>query len=513
MKQISIREFAGTVVFLLYFAAIVYAASNHEMGRDEIRALSISSQSQSIVDLFSRLRNEGHPALWYLLLYGMYNVFGSSYILPVLSIGIATAAVLIFLLKAPFPLWQKGLFVFGQFPIFQYSVICRSYGLSMLLLFALASLYKERQRHILSIGVILFLMGQTNLPSLIVSIAFLTSIVYEALRRMIQSHTRPSLKWAISVGFIVGGIFLSLLQIIPDAESSVFHSEALTIHSLGKALASVLLNPGRYFYNAFVAYSFVIILSLVIWIYWIIYLKKFGMWIILMASSVGIGMSFDVIYPGSSWHQGVFFLVWITVLWLDQENAFSTDKGLTCMAGLSDAKIFHRVKLTMFVGILCLQLIAGGYRYWRDWSQEVSSSKAFAGYLTSRPETAEAILIGEPDFNLEALPYYVNNRIYIPRECRFSKYTHFTKASKDTLTLNELLVAAAIVQEREHHPVLIALGHELDENQLGTIRYGYSKVFSYSPTDVKNFRARTKMIGIFRRALSSDENYDLYQLR
>jgi hypothetical protein len=49
----------------------------------------------------------------------------------------------------------------------------------------------------------------------------------------------------------------------------------------------------------------------------------------------------------------------------------------------------------------------------------MSSSKALGAFLNGAPSFRDAILVPEPDYYIESLPYYAHNPIYLARERRF----------------------------------------------------------------------------------------------
>ena len=69
-------------LFALWLAIAVWLAMNHVIWRDEMRALSIALQGDHLTGMLQGLHGEGHPALWYLLLRGVYLVFGRLEVLP-----------------------------------------------------------------------------------------------------------------------------------------------------------------------------------------------------------------------------------------------------------------------------------------------------------------------------------------------------------------------------------------------------------------------------------------------
>jgi hypothetical protein len=108
----------------------------HVPWRDELQAYLLVRDSAGIGGLFANLHYEGHPSLWYLLL-GIIEAFvHSPAALKVAQVAVALTTTVLVWRRAPFPNWLKLLILAGYFPLFEYGVIARSYGLGMLLLFA-----------------------------------------------------------------------------------------------------------------------------------------------------------------------------------------------------------------------------------------------------------------------------------------------------------------------------------------------------------------------------------------
>ena len=69
LVQVS-GESAATYAFMGLFAVLLgLVTSQHEMYVDEAQAWLIARDSGNLLELVQHLRYEGHPALWYLLLY------------------------------------------------------------------------------------------------------------------------------------------------------------------------------------------------------------------------------------------------------------------------------------------------------------------------------------------------------------------------------------------------------------------------------------------------------------
>ena len=145
-----------------------------------------------------------------------------------------------------------------------------------------------------------------------------------------------------------------------------------------------------------------------------------------------------------------------------------------------------------------------------DINQEQSSSKAFSEYLKGSEIYRDAIIVPEPDYLLESLPYYASNPLYFPREHRFGTIVFFTTDADYHLSLGELLSVAREIKTRYSQPVLIVLGHwDLDPHKAGEKYYSYNKIFSWSVNEFVDFNESTKLVAQFKSAYT-DENYQVY---
>ena len=121
--------------FVIYLALGIM---HHEAWRDEWQAINIARAATSLPDLYERLRYEGHPALWYLFIKGVWEIFPSLISVQVLNAAFALVAAALVAFLAPWPLWLRLLVAFTGPAAWEYSIKVRSYGLGWLLIVALA---------------------------------------------------------------------------------------------------------------------------------------------------------------------------------------------------------------------------------------------------------------------------------------------------------------------------------------------------------------------------------------
>src|SRR5690349_362816 len=187
--------------------------------------------------MFHSVHGEGHPLLWYLILRGAHAVFPYREVLPVAGavIGIAAMAVMTFL--APFRTIIIALILFSFWGAFEYVVVARNYGISALVMFALAALY-PRVKNSLWLGVILLILCNTNVPSCILASAFLLFRFVEMLTDEMRPNRRDLLVFAGNAALSALGAYLCFRTVYPtfnDAAVSRNLSD-LGIVNIGRAL-------------------------------------------------------------------------------------------------------------------------------------------------------------------------------------------------------------------------------------------------------------------------------------
>ncbi len=123
---------AGVFSFALAVGVLLY---NHEPWRDEMQAWLLVRDSGSWAELWSNSRYEGHPLLWHLLLWLLSRWSQKPAMMQVAHGLVAVFTAAVFLAYAPFSRLLKLLWVFGYFPLYEYGVISRNYGLTVFFLF------------------------------------------------------------------------------------------------------------------------------------------------------------------------------------------------------------------------------------------------------------------------------------------------------------------------------------------------------------------------------------------
>lgn len=503
---------------LLWLAILAFIVSHHEFRRDEVRAWSLAREAHWPWELFPLTRNDGHPVLWYWALYLGLRVANSPLVLPVVSMGIAFAAVILFMRFAPFPLWFRCLFIFGGLPLYEYAVSARNYGISMLLMVIAAGLYPHRAKHGWWLAVVLALLANTNVHSALLvgvvagvwavgSVANLTGWRRNTLVR--QESQAPTCEVFLQAALIFASIALCALTTWPT-ENTILTSahRATQLGDLALAFLQAIFRPDLTFKHlapeqlspivAPILGAIVLVIALVG------LLRHRPLFIAALAAQILLGVLFLQVYSGSYRHEGLYLIFLLCLYWQAwrrQELSSAANRWL---------------KFGFYAGLaplLALNLVLAAQLTWDDAQHELSANRAFGALIQRTPAYNNAIVMAEPDYAIESLPYYVDNPLYLPREGRFGKTVSWTTASADRMSLGQLLAAAQKIQQRENRPVLIALGHlEIDDAEkqsAGELRFSYNKFFTWSAEDWATFEAATERVAKFDGVVG-DEVYEVF---
>src|SRR5437868_927000 len=180
----------GEVIVLLAYASLVCVCIPfHEPWVDEAQAWLLARDLSLPSLLFHFLRQEGHPPLWYLVLWGPAHLHASYGLLNWLIVPIALAGIWVLLRYAPFPFYLRALLPFTFFLAYQYAVVARSYVLFPLLGFLAAHFY--RQCRPMRMAVALGLLANVSLHGTIVALTFAAVYAWRLRRSRISAEHVP----------------------------------------------------------------------------------------------------------------------------------------------------------------------------------------------------------------------------------------------------------------------------------------------------------------------------------
>ncbi|HEY8061791.1 MAG TPA: hypothetical protein VID74_03285 [Gemmatimonadales bacterium] len=498
------------LVFAGYIAIVVFAAAHHEMWRDEVRALSVARDA-SLQGLFGELRYDGHPAVWYLLLRAGYFLTGSRLVLPVMSLMVAAVAVYLLLRFAPFSWPQKILLVLGVFPLFEYSVVARNYGIGMLLIIVLAIRYPDRLRRPIAWGLVLALLANTSAHAAVVAVAVLAGTGWDFLVAWRQGTTwsggrinarRVWLGAAIAIAGLIAARATVPTNQLPDEPAgmprvqTVAHQMALSALNPGRFLAPLLPSPvqalgdsdGPLRRSTAQALAIDAILLLIVAGLW----GEWSLLLIVVLAVSGSGALFRTIYGPHMRHLGLMWFVFVLAYW---EVARRERPG----GGATTARR-RRTLWTLAVPLtaaMALQAVEGIRRVRQDYTSSWSSGKAVAE-LVQRPEYRDAVVMATHDPWLQTLPYYTQNRLYFHNQRRFETYVHLGAPYFGDNSFPYLVATADTLAMTIRSPILMLVSD--------------SDLVHASAADAQSLQRRSDEVAALNHVIG-DESYHVFRLR
>ena len=212
---------------------------NHELWRDELQAWRIATNSETIGELLSNARYEGHPAIWYLTLYLVGKLSQDPIAMQLVHILLATGATFVFCNYAPFSRWQKISLCFGYFLFFEYFIVSRNYAFGVLALWGFCALRARDPRRVLTSTAVLGFLANTSAFGAILAVSLGAWLLIETFSR---GQEVSALKRMGLVSILAFAVLLAGIQSAPPADNSpriLAWNTSIVGTSLEKTLASV----------------------------------------------------------------------------------------------------------------------------------------------------------------------------------------------------------------------------------------------------------------------------------
>jgi len=318
----------ATPFLVLLYVQLVH----HVMWRDELNGLAIAWASPTIPSLFWHIHHEGHPWLWYMILWIPSRFTQSVLVLKFVQGIVSTAVILWVALRSPFRAWEKALVLASYFFVFEYTVLARMYGVMLLLL--VLYLWRRTARSGKPIGsaVLLGLMASTDTLGIILSAALIAEYAYAAWASRRES---PLFNRAIAVrALLVYGLItaFAIWSAKPAKDISwrttgrpLEHAKSLG-HLYDAFLRYTILpfipvqSPrSQFFWNPGLHYNrlaYTLLMLIMVAMLYFAFRKRTSL-LLLMAVAIAGGTALEhLVYPGSERHFGLVFLAFVAGAWI-----------------------------------------------------------------------------------------------------------------------------------------------------------------------------------------------------
>lgn len=431
------RNVAWWVPVLAAFAAVVtFVAVHHEPWRDEADSWLLVRDAD-LATVLARMPYAGTPGLWYVLIYSLPRLG-----LPILSqnllhVGLATAAVGLFLWRAPLPKLTKVLFAFSYLMAYEYAVVARSYVLTPLLLFCAAALYPRRFDRPLWYAAPIALLSNANAHSVGIAGAVAASFALELLVRR-----RVSGAAVAGLGLIAAGGMLALWQLRPPVDGNVaglsFKPEGL-IESIGGAFVPNYGGMGPALVGIAALAAIGLTLS-----------RHLGASAVYWISVVWLEGLFVLKYVGATRHHGLLVVVAVFCLWVAGEGA----SWQVIHAASRMRRSVAVATLALLNGSFLVSALLAAQHLYLDTQHAFSGAKEAAAFLGRRDIMGRPIAGHRLSHAEAVLPYLPGVRLWYLGLERYGTYMPWdvTYRDGDALSYEAAMekLPPELAQRRDH---------------------------------------------------------------
>ena len=479
------KHYALGLTFL-FLAIGAFTASHHEMWRDEIQAWLLARDSTSIFNLFANLKYEGHPSLWHLCLMPLSRLSHSPVLMQMFHLLITGVTVYLFVRYAPFNWFQKLLFCFGYFVLYEYAIVARNYALGLLLITVFCVLFKERYKRFIWVGCVLFLLAHTSVHALIVTIGIGIALCCEYvfggrfLKPLNEDIAAIENKRSIWIGFaLIGiGITTSVLQLNPPPDTGFavawhFNYDANRVNNIVKLISRAYLpitRPVFGFWGSNLLTTYPFFLSIQVSLCYFLMLfslllfhKRPTALLIYLISTFGLLTFFYIKYHGSIRHHGFLFLTFLMCCWIYRDcPAIHLGKVEQQDTGSAIDRVLNRAGTVLVTLLLICHAIGGIIAVRMEHRHIFSYGKLTAEYIRSQG-MQDLPMVGDIDYAVSTVVGYLEKprQIYYPRGSRLGSFVRWDKARTHDGPDALVIEAAKTLSTEKNKEVLIILNRDL----------------------------------------------------
>lgn len=471
---------------------------NHSLWRDEANPWLIGRDSHGLVDLFNNLKYEGHPILWYLILYGLNQFSANPVLMQISHWLLGTAAAYLFLRFSPFSRLQKVLFIFGFFPFYEYFMISRNYAIGLLMAFSICTVFPTRKKTYLLLALLLFLLANCNAFGLLITIGLTATLVLEALieKRSTQEALAndrvflpevPVWDKTLSLSIVGLGMVLALSLLIQPADSTAGGGQSEWFLQFDwQRLGAAITRIGSGYiavYSPTVNQAIELIigclatLALVTLITLSLIKKPLVLCFYWVTTCLILTFNYTK-FIGFPRHYGHYYLVLIMALWLSSYYPQSLSFAPANLSGINNTgfsllrtKIFaslsqwmtfaQQQQRTLITLILVLHFVAGIVAFSRNLFIPFSASRQTTEFIANH-QLNRWFIVGSRDVNMTPISAYLQQKIYYPETRRVGSFTVFSQKRQDVGEEEVLMQLQQLNQV--YNPLILILNYELVVN-------------------------------------------------
>jgi hypothetical protein len=457
------RRLTAAAIAAVFFVVGLVGILHHEMWRDEIEIWILATDSPTLPALMTNISTQPHPPLWYLLTWLLARLTSDMRAMQLLSLAIGTATTYLFASRAPLPLLHRALLCFGYFPLFEYTIISRSYGLDLFFAVLFCALYAPDAKRYPWLALTLALLANVHLLGTVIAGLLLLLLACDA----IDLARRDRAGWRVwaSLAAAAAGVLFALREgLLAAARMGSEHVhrgpiEATRLEGTLSSIVNAYLPVPDLFRRDFWNSSFLellpaawvapitVALAIVLFALAALALRRSPLLLaIYTAGTLAMLVVFAEKSSGYMRHYGHLAILFIALLWLSARR----QQQRHAVAGAASV---------VLAVVLVVHLASASFAYGADLVLPFSRSADAARFLASREELADATLVGSIDYSAQPFAAYLRKSIYYPDQQRFGTFMTWGP-EREVVRYQHVLKDASRLQRENGKPVVLILDYD-----------------------------------------------------
>lgn len=417
IKQFILFNKFNLLLLILWLIVVLFTMFHHEIWRDEAQAWCIV-RDLNFIEIFRSARTEGHPFLWYLILYPFAKLGFPVEIMQVISLFFVFISISFLLFKSPFNKFEKSIICFSAGMLYYLPVVARNYSMIPIFLFLLAYFYPNRNKHPFLYILIIILLSQTHVYMLGVCAILSCLFIFESIKNKIV----PNIKSLV----ILLVYFLFVFFVFVDTPSENYAlvpgvNNIIPFNQLVILISTVFVFPLMNILVPLQKYSdFISLVSLIPFLFLITYcfFKSDKKLFLIFSFSLGFMLFvFTKVYFNGILYQKSFliFLVIMFCYWLYKHENKHTSKLLAFS----------------FNWLFIISMIISPIVISQEIKYNFSGGKEIAQYIKNNLEEEDVfIAIGNPYLFSPICAYLPNKKFYNTLSSNYISYYSYASQNK-----------------------------------------------------------------------------------
>lgn len=454
-----------------FFCVNLFFALRHVMWRDEWMPLTVARFTSGYSEFFEHIKYIGRLA-FFSLCWLLEGADGSLGLFKVFIVFASSVGVFVLCRYSPLSKWQKVLFAFGYYPLYEYGTILRDYSVIGALSITCCALLNSARWRPLAFSIVIALLLQTNPFGLALACALGATFVFDAWQK---GRLGPELLGnypAIGGGLlVVCSFFAALKTMIPPPDvAEIVLGQPLRQDSHFVRLLESLPFPVRgwlpvplfgtwnsQFLDPWPWTQIFLTFGLTAGIILILWPNKKALFLFSIGM-LGLGAVLCHLPWTALRYHGPYFLLLVFAYWTLRSTP---SEGKTGFAATGLVAWLRSHASALMTGLLTVHVVVAAMFLLQEQVVPFSGSKE-AAEIILKNAPANAPIIGDPDYLMISLAGYLGREVYIASREEMGSFTKVDRRRRATMLPPDELARVVGAQAQKHgRDLVLVTGYEI----------------------------------------------------